>query len=204
MIAIIVAVAENGVIGGENRLLWHISEDLKHFKAVTTGHPVVMGRKTYESLGRPLPGRRNVVVTRQNISIEGCDVVHSLDEALALFALPRTLGEWEGEPMVVGLGRFGAYVRWGKSTFASLAKGDDPYTLTLERGVELIKAHQAQRTAANTPIRSFAEDPDMLVKNGRYGAYIAYKGKNYRIPKGTKPEELTLDECLKIVAASKK
>ena len=85
MIAIIVAVAENGVIGGENRLLWHISEDLKHFKAVTTGHPVVMGRKTYESLGRPLPGRRNVVVTRQNISIEGCDVVHSLDEALALF-----------------------------------------------------------------------------------------------------------------------
>ena len=128
----------------------------------------------------------------------------TLDEALALFALPRTLGEWEGEPMVVGLGRFGAYVRWGKSTFASLAKGDDPYTLTLERGVELIKAHQAQRTAANTPIRSFAEDPDMLVKNGRYGAYIAYKGKNYRIPKGTKPEELTLDECLKIVAASKK
>ena len=74
MIAIIVAVAENGVIGGDNRLLWHISEDLKHFKAVTTGHPVVMGRKTYESLGRPLPGRRNVVVTRQNISIEGCDL----------------------------------------------------------------------------------------------------------------------------------
>ena len=73
MIAIIVAVAENGVIGGDNRLLWHISEDLKHFKAVTTGHPVVMGRKTYESLGRPLPGRRNVVVTRQNISIEGCE-----------------------------------------------------------------------------------------------------------------------------------
>ena len=63
MIAIIVAVAENGVIGGDNRLLWHISEDLKHFKAVTTGHPVVMGRKTYESLGRPLPGRRNIVVT---------------------------------------------------------------------------------------------------------------------------------------------
>ena len=90
MIAIIVAVAENGVIGGENRLLWHISEDLKHFKAVTTGHPVVMGRKTYESLGRPLPGRRNVVVTRQNISIEGCDVVHSLDEALALFRKRRS------------------------------------------------------------------------------------------------------------------
>lgn len=86
MIAIIVAVAENGVIGGDNRLLWHISEDLKHFKAVTTGHPVVMGRKTYESLGRPLPNRRNVVVTRQPLVLDGCEVAHSLGEALALFA----------------------------------------------------------------------------------------------------------------------
>lgn len=85
MVAIIVAVAENGVIGGDNRLLWHISEDLKHFKAVTTGHPVVMGRKTFESLGRPLPNRRNVVVTRQELRIEGAEVVHSLEEALALF-----------------------------------------------------------------------------------------------------------------------
>ena len=85
MIALIVAVAENGVIGGDNCLLWHISEDLKHFKTVTTGHPVVMGRKTFESLGRPLPNRRNVVITRQNIAIEGCEVAHSLEEALALF-----------------------------------------------------------------------------------------------------------------------
>lgn len=85
MISIIVAVAENGVIGNENALLWHISEDLRHFKALTTGHPVVMGRKTYESLGRPLPNRANVVITRQEIEISGCRVVHSLDEALALF-----------------------------------------------------------------------------------------------------------------------
>lgn len=85
MISIIVAVAENGVIGDRNQLLWHIREDLQHFKALTTGHPVVMGRKTYESLGRPLPGRRNVVITRQDVSIEGCEVVHSLGEALALF-----------------------------------------------------------------------------------------------------------------------
>lgn len=85
MTSIIVAVAENGVIGNENALLWHISEDLRHFKALTTGHPVVMGRKTYESLGRPLPNRTNVVITRQEIEIPGCLVVHSLDEALALF-----------------------------------------------------------------------------------------------------------------------
>ena len=71
-------------------------------------------------------------------------------------------------------------------------------------GAEIVHAPQAAAAAANTPLRSFPEEPDMLVKNGRYGAYIAYKGKNYRLPKGSKPEELTLDDCLKIVADSKK
>jgi len=85
MISIIAAVAENGVIGDKNSLLWHIREDLQHFKALTTGHPVVMGRKTFESLGRPLPARRNIVVSRQQLAIAGCETVHSLDEALALF-----------------------------------------------------------------------------------------------------------------------
>ena len=73
-----------------------------------------------------------------------------------------------------------------------------------DRAVEIVRAHQAAAAAANTPLRSFPEDPDMLVKNGRYGAYIAYKGKNYRLPKGAKPETLTLEECLKIVSTSKK
>lgn len=91
MISIIVAVAENGVIGGDNRLLWHISEDLRRFRSLTTGHPVVMGRKTYESLGRPLPNRTNVVVTRQRIEIPGCRVVHSFDEAAALFGADEEL-----------------------------------------------------------------------------------------------------------------
>ena len=86
MISIIVAVAENGVIGDRNALLWHISEDLRRFKTLTSGHPVVMGRKTYESLGRPLPNRRNVVISRQETQIAGCEVVHSLDEALGLFS----------------------------------------------------------------------------------------------------------------------
>lgn len=86
MISVIVAVAENGVIGDKNQLLWHISEDLKHFKAHTSGHPVVMGRKTFESLGRPLPNRTNVVITRQaDLQIEGCTMAHSLEEALVLF-----------------------------------------------------------------------------------------------------------------------
>ncbi|MDE6858414.1 MAG: DNA topoisomerase I, partial [Alistipes sp.] len=127
----------------------------------------------------------------------------TLDEALELFALPRNLGEYEGEDLVVGLGKFGPYVRHGKK-FASLAKSDDPYTIGFERAAELIREREEQTRAANTPLRSFAEDPDMLVKNGRYGAYIAYKGKNYRLPKGAVPAELTLEECLQIVASSKK
>ena len=127
----------------------------------------------------------------------------TLEEALELFALPREVGELDGEKLVVGLGKYGPYVRYGKS-FASLPKGDDPYTLTHDRAVEIIREHQAAAAAANTPLKSFPEDPDMLVKNGRYGAYIAYKGKNYRIPKGVKPEELTLEACLKIVAGAKK
>ncbi|MFR9619589.1 MAG: dihydrofolate reductase [Rikenellaceae bacterium] len=86
MVSVIVAVAANGVIGGDNRLLWHISEDLKHFKEVTFGSPVIMGRKTYESLGRPLPGRDNVVITRSDLQLEGCRVVHSLEEALELYS----------------------------------------------------------------------------------------------------------------------
>ena len=127
----------------------------------------------------------------------------TLEEALELFALPRDLGQLDGEELTVGIGKYGPYVRYGKS-FASLAKTDDPYTITYDRAVEIVHAHKAAAAAANTPLKSFPEDPDMLVKNGRYGAYIAYKGKNYRLPKGSKPEELTLDDCLKIVADSKK
>ena len=127
----------------------------------------------------------------------------TLDEALELFALPRSVGKLDGEDLMVGIGKYGPYVRHGKS-FASLAKGDDPYTISYDRAVELLRAHQAAAAAAHTPLKTFDEDPDMLVRNGRYGAYIAYKGKNYRLPKGTVPEELTLEACRKIVAASKK
>ncbi len=84
MLSIIVAIAANGVIGNNNELLWHITEDMRYFRKVTSGHSVIMGRKTYDSIGRPLPKRQNIVITRQDIAIDGCTVVHSLDEALAL------------------------------------------------------------------------------------------------------------------------
>ncbi|MDN3549030.1 dihydrofolate reductase [Mucilaginibacter aquaedulcis] len=85
-VSIIVAIAKNNAIGKNNKLLWHLPKDLKHFKDVTTGHTVIMGRKTYDSVGKPLPKRRNIIITRQAISIEGCEVVSSVEAALALCA----------------------------------------------------------------------------------------------------------------------
>ena len=126
----------------------------------------------------------------------------TLDEALEFFALPRNLGKYEGEDLIVGIGRYGAYVRYGKS-FVSLAKGDDPYTIGYDRAVELIEQHKAAAAAAAVPLKTFTEDADMLIKNGPYGAYIAYKGKNYRMPHGRKPEDMTYEECLEAVKNSK-
>ena len=86
MISIIVAIAKNGVIGDKNTLLWHLREDMIHFRTITSGHPVVMGRKTYGSIGRPLPKRTNVVITRDTeLQIEGCTMAHSLTEAVEMF-----------------------------------------------------------------------------------------------------------------------
>lgn len=84
-LAAIAALARNRVIGSENRLPWHLPEDLRHFKALTLGHHIVMGRKTYESIGRPLPGRQTVIVTRDPAYAQpGCLVAHSIDAALAI------------------------------------------------------------------------------------------------------------------------
>ncbi len=87
VISIIVAIAENNVIGANNQLIWHIPEDLKRFKALTTGHHIVMGRKTFESIGKPLPKRTNIIVSRNTkYAAEGCVVVASLKEALTVSA----------------------------------------------------------------------------------------------------------------------
>jgi len=95
-ISLIVAMAENRVIGRDNQLPWRIPADLKHFKALTMGKPIIMGRKTYESIGRPLPGRGNIVITGDtSYRAEGCQVVHTLEEAL------RSAGGAE-EAMIIG------------------------------------------------------------------------------------------------------
>ena len=85
MISIIVALDDKRGIGAKNRMLWRISKDFAHFKTITMGHPVIMGRKTHEAIGRALPGRTNIVITREpDYSASGCEVVHSLDEAIKL------------------------------------------------------------------------------------------------------------------------
>jgi len=83
-ISIIVAIGENHAIGKNNQLLWHMPNDLKHFKDVTSGRTIIMGRKTFDSVGKPLPRRRNIVVTRQDITIPGCEVVKSIEDGIAL------------------------------------------------------------------------------------------------------------------------
>lgn len=94
-LALIVAMARNRGIGLKGRLPWHVPEDLKRFKALTMGHAILMGRATYESIGRPLPGRRNVVLSRGGAAHAGCETVSSLDDALALVrddAMPFIIG----------------------------------------------------------------------------------------------------------------
>ena len=123
----------------------------------------------------------------------------TLDEALALFKLPRDLGlTAEGEPVSTNIGRFGPYVRYG-SKFVSLGVGDDPYSLTLERALELVQAHKT--AAANRVIKQF-EHSEIQVLRGRYGPYITDGKKNVKIPKNQEPEALTLDECQTLLAAA--
>jgi dihydrofolate reductase len=83
-ITAVVAISSNYAIGKNNALLWHLPNDLRHFKDITAGGTIIMGRKTFDSVGRPLPKRRNIVITRQDIEIEGCEVVKSVEAAIAI------------------------------------------------------------------------------------------------------------------------
>ena len=125
----------------------------------------------------------------------------TLDEALELFKLPRTVGEFEGSPVVIGNGRFGPYVMHNKK-FVSLPKGEDPMAITLEASVALIEQKRQQESQRH--LKGFDEEPKMEILNGRYGPYIAYDGKNYRLPKSLhdKAAELTLEQCMEVVNAT--
>ena len=127
----------------------------------------------------------------------------TLEEALELFKLPRTLGELEGQVVKANVGRFGPYVQLGK-LFVSIPKGEDPMDITLERAAELIQEKRLKEEQSH--LKQFDEDPDLEVRAGRWGHYIAYKGKNYKLPKSDaeRATELTYDECKKIIEAEAK
>ena len=122
----------------------------------------------------------------------------SLEEALELFKLPRTIGTFEDSDVVIGAGKFGPYIMHNKK-FVSLPKSEDPLTIGLERAIELISAKREQEKQRH--LKSFEEDTKLEVLNGRYGPYIAYDGKNYRLPKNLheKAGELSYEQCMEIV-----
>ncbi|HKK60988.1 MAG TPA: type I DNA topoisomerase [Bacteroidales bacterium] len=119
-----------------------------------------------------------------------------LEEALNLFKLPRIIGVYEDKDVQVAIGRYGPYVRHDNK-FISLQKNDDPYTITLDRAIELINAKREQDK--NKIIKEFDSEPGLQVLNGRYGPYISFQKKNYKIPKSKTPEELTLEQCKEII-----
>ena len=127
----------------------------------------------------------------------------TVEEALELFKLPRTLGELEEMPVVVGTGKFGPYIMHNRK-FVSLPKNEDPLTVTLETAIELINEKRQQDQERH--LKAFDNDPKMEILNGRYGPYIAYDGKNYRIPKAmhSKVKELTYEQCMEIIEKMKK
>ncbi len=125
----------------------------------------------------------------------------TLEEALELFKLPRTIGEFEGGEVVIGSGRFGPYILHEKK-YVSLPKSEDPMTVTLDTAITLIRQKRMQEEQRH--LKAFDEDPKLEVMNGRYGPYIAYDGKNYRIPKAQHETaaSLSYEECMEIVKNS--
>ena len=121
----------------------------------------------------------------------------TLEQALKLFDLPRTLGQFEDEDVVVAVGRFGPYVKHGKE-FVSIPKDMAPQAISLEEAQQLIMGKR--QAEAQKLIKTFDEDPDLQVLNGRYGPYISYQKQNYKIPRKLDAASLTLDECRAIIA----
>ncbi|MBR4367808.1 MAG: type I DNA topoisomerase [Prevotella sp.] len=125
----------------------------------------------------------------------------TLEDALELFKLPRTIGEYEESPVVIGAGRFGPYILHRKK-YVSLPKEEDPMTVTLETAIKLIDEKRQQDQQRH--IKQFEEDAELEIMNGRYGPYIIYQGQNYRMPKSMHPKaaELTYEQCMEIVNAA--
>ena len=160
------------------------------------------GKKVYVKVGRFGPvaqigdteseEKPRFAGLKKDMSIESV----TLEEVLKLFDFPRILGEFEGKEITVAVGRFGPYIRHDNK-FYSLAKTDNPALVEYDRAVEII--NEKRQKDLDNIIRTFDQDPDLRVLNGRFGPYIAYKKSNYKIPKGTEPTTLTYEQCVAIM-----
>lgn len=121
----------------------------------------------------------------------------TLEEALALFDLPKDIGEYEGEVMTVAVGRFGPYVRHA-GKFYSLPKDTDPLSCTAEQAIEIIR--EKRESEEKSLLKSFAEDADLSIRTGRFGPYLKYKTDNYKLPKDVDPTSMSYDDCMKLIA----
>jgi len=139
---------------------------------------------------------------RQFVSLAKGQIIENLtlEEAVKLFNLPRVVGEYQGESVVATKGRFGPYIKWGDQN-VSLPRGKDPLTVSLDDCIAMIHADKAKKEAVATPLKDWP-DSGISVINGRYGPYIKFDNKNYRIPKNMSAESLTEDACKEIIAAS--
>ena len=122
----------------------------------------------------------------------------TLEEALELFRLPRKLGMYEGQPVIIGAGKYGPYVSH-KGSYVSVPKDTDPLKITFEQAV--IMMHRKHMEEAERHLKSFSEDPELEILNGRYGPYLVYKDTNYRLPKALheRAKDLTYEECMQII-----
>jgi DNA topoisomerase-1 len=133
---------------------------------------------------------------RKGLSLETI----TLEEALEAFKLPRTLGDFEDKTLIVGIGPFGPYVKHN-SKYVSIPKGMDPLVISLEEAISLI--HDKREAEKQKLIKIFPEEPELEMRNGRYGPYIAYKGANYKIPKNLIPKDLELPAIMEIIQQQK-
>jgi DNA topoisomerase-1 len=162
------------------------------------------GRKIIARIGRFGPmiqigDEKSDGLKPQFASLQGNQSINNitLEEALKLFEMPKVLGEHNGEVVRVNIGRFGPYVQVGKR-FSSIPKEEDPMSMSFERAIELDTLKQEE--AAKALIKTFDENPDVQLLNGRYGAYLKIGKDNFKLPKDCKPETLSLAECMEIAA----
>ena len=124
----------------------------------------------------------------------------TLEEALDCFKLPRVLGDFEDKEVSVGVGRFGPYIRHD-NVFVSIPKGTDPMSVDLEEAIGMIRSKR--EAAENKVIKTFDAEPGLQILNGRYGPYISYEKKNYKIPENVEPKDLNLEACFKVIELQK-